>query len=195
MGLRIFLFSFFLLAVMLHSARSDDTSSELLDGLNKYRNSLNLSKLTENKNAACLAEQVALAFKDQDCSNSTGSDTVPGTEQQFPNFPDYLSTCHLNATVTRDGSVLPACVPGLVSDLVLSNYTKSQYNQNLNDSSVVGIGIADEGNWIVVVLTTNTDTGNYAPAVEDATTGSAASTVGFHYAMLLLVAFAMFLVS
>ncbi|XP_072976314.1 uncharacterized GPI-anchored protein At5g19250-like [Typha angustifolia] len=164
MGPRLSLFSLFLLAFLLHCARSDDTSTQLLQGINSYRASLNLSSLTENQNAACLAEQLAKQFKGNACSNSTGSDTVPGTEQQFPNYPDFLNSCHLNATVTQDAAVMPACIPGLVPDLVLSNFTKSQYNQNLNGSQFVGVGIADEGNWVVVVLSTNTPSGNFAPA-------------------------------
>lgn len=174
-------------------ARFLDTSSRLLDGINKYRSSLNLSSLTENTNADCLAEQIAQAFKGQDCSNSTGSDTVPGTEEQFPNFPNYLSTCHLDAAVTRDGSVMPACVPGLVPDLVLSNYTKSQYNENLNSSNYVGVGIADEGDWVVVVLATDTPTGNYAPAAD--ATGSAVSAAVHHSLGLMLLCIALFSIS
>ncbi|RWV96218.1 hypothetical protein GW17_00041090 [Ensete ventricosum] len=160
--------------------------------INDYRVTLNLSSLTENKNADCLAAQLASAFKGQDCSNTTGSDTVPGTEQQFPNFPDYLAACHLNATVTRDGFIMPACVPDLVPDIVLANYTKSQYNQKLNDSSYAGIGIAEEDNWVVVVLTTNTATGNYAPAA-DATAGSSISIADHNYVMLSLLGFALYL--
>ncbi|RRT81805.1 hypothetical protein B296_00012553 [Ensete ventricosum] len=170
-----------------------DTTGQLLQGINDYRVTLNLSSLTENKNADCLAAQLASAFKGQDCSNTTGSDTVPGTEQQFPNFPDYLAACHLNATVTRDGFIMPACVPDLVPDIVLANYTKSQYNQKLNDSSYAGIGIAEEDNWVVVVLTTNTATGNYAPAA-DATAGSSISIADHNYVMLSLLGFALYLV-
>ncbi|XP_042434799.1 uncharacterized GPI-anchored protein At5g19250-like [Zingiber officinale] len=195
MGFNISLFSFLLLLpFLLHPARSDDTSTQLLVGLNKYRGSLNLSSLADNSNAACLAEQVALAFKGQDCSNSTGSYTVPGQEQQFPNFPNYLSTCHLNATVTQDGSIMPVCVQGLAHDLVLSNYTDTQYNQYLNDSSFVGIGIADEDDWVVAILTTDTPTGNYAPAA-DTTSGSASLVVNHLNVPLLLLGFALFLIN
>ncbi|KAG6523905.1 uncharacterized GPI-anchored protein At5g19250-like [Zingiber officinale] len=194
MGFQISISSFLLLAFLLHLATSDDTSTQLLSGLNKYRGSLNLTSFTDNSNADCLAEQVALAFKGEECSNSTGSSTVPGTETQLPNFPNYLSTCHLNATVTRDGSIMPVCVHGLTPDLVLSNYTETQYNQFLNDSSFVGIGIADEGNWVVVVLTTDTPTGNYAPAA-DTTSGSTILVATHLYVMLLLLGFALFFIS
>ncbi|KAJ0979698.1 hypothetical protein J5N97_015172 [Dioscorea zingiberensis] len=153
----------FIIAALLQcSVRSDDTSDKLLQGINSYRASQNLSSLTENQNAACLAEQIAKQFKDQACSNTTGANTVPGTEQQFPNFPDFLNHCNLNASVTRDGAIMPACVPDLDPNLLLSNFTKSQYTGYLNDTQYTGIGLADEGNWAVVVLSTNTPTGNYA---------------------------------
>lgn len=151
-------------ALLLPSIRSDETSSNLLQGINAYRASLNLSSLTENDNADCLAEQLAGQFKGQPCTNTTGANTVPGTEEQFPNFPDFLSRCHLNVTVTRDAAIMPACIPGLNPDLVLSNYTKSQYSGNLNDSKFAGAGLADEGDWVVVVLSTNTPTGSFSPA-------------------------------
>ncbi|EPS60021.1 hypothetical protein M569_14784, partial [Genlisea aurea] len=57
-----------------------DEDGNLLQGINRYRTSLNLTSLTRNSNADCLAGEVAVQLKPQPCSNSTGSDTVPGTE-------------------------------------------------------------------------------------------------------------------
>lgn len=156
----------------------DDTSDQLFKGINTYRSSLNLSALTVNKNADCLAEQLAEQFKGQPCSNSTGANTVPGTEPQFPKYPTFLDHCHLNATVTQDGMPMPACVPGLDSALVLANFTKSQYSANLNDSKYVGAGIASEGDWVVVVLTTNTPGGSFTTA-SSAVAISKVSVIGF----------------
>ncbi|MQL73776.1 hypothetical protein Taro_006138 [Colocasia esculenta] len=167
---------------LFYSARSQDTSSQLLQGINSYRTFLNLSTLTENQNAACLADQVAQQFKDQGCTNTTGANTVPGTNEQFPNFPDLLAHCHLDPLVTQDGQILPACVPGLTPSLVLANFTKSQYNQFLNDTSYTGAGIASEGNWIVLVLSTNTSQGNFA-TVEG---GSAILEASVRYSLLSL---------
>ncbi|KAL2922535.1 hypothetical protein RDABS01_014026 [Bienertia sinuspersici] len=138
-----------------------DEEDKLLQGINKYRTSLNLTTLTKNENAACLAEQIADQYKEQPCTNSTGSNTVPGTENQFPNYPEFLAHCHLNITNTRDGMIMPACVPNLDPTLVLYNFTKSQYSGDLNDTSYTGAGIASEGNWIVVVLTTNSSSGSF----------------------------------
>ncbi|ONK67548.1 uncharacterized protein A4U43_C05F1180 [Asparagus officinalis] len=162
-----------------------DTDDKLLEGINSYRTSLNLSKLTTNDNAYCLADEIAKQFKGQPCTNTTGSNTVLGTEEQFPNYPEFLKTCHLNATVTQDAAIMPACVPNLDSTLVLTNFTKSQYSGSLNDSKYVAAGVADEGDWIVVVLSTNTPTGNF----ETTYTGvSSAVKVDFGYYMFLVFA-------
>nr|DAD19460.1 TPA_asm: hypothetical protein HUJ06_020923 [Nelumbo nucifera] len=101
-------------------------------------------------------------FKNQPCTNSTGANTVPGTEMQLANYPDLLNHCHLNVSNTRDGVIMPACVPDLVPSLVLANFTGSQYSSYLNDSKYTGAGISSEGDWIVVILTTNTPEGSYA---------------------------------
>ncbi|XP_058197877.1 uncharacterized GPI-anchored protein At5g19250-like [Rhododendron vialii] len=158
-----------LLLVLLHAilllpnqVQSQDAS--LLQGLNSYRASLSLSTLTDSSNADCFAKQVATQFKGQPCSNTTGADTIPGTEAQFANYPDLLTGCHLNITDTKDGQIMPVCVPNLVPSLVLTNYTETQYNQYLNESSFTGAGIGSYGNWIVVVLSTNTVGGDFATA-------------------------------
>ncbi|KAK9161227.1 hypothetical protein Syun_007568 [Stephania yunnanensis] len=148
--------------------QSADEEENLLQGINKYRASLNLSALSENKNAHCFADEFADQFKNQPCTNTTGADTVPGTETNFSNYPDLLSKCNLDIMNTRDGVVMPACVPNLVPDIVLSNFTESQYSQSLNDTKYTGAGIGSEGNWIVVVLTTNTQPGSFAPGTSPA---------------------------
>ncbi|KAI0529474.1 hypothetical protein KFK09_002024 [Dendrobium nobile] len=174
------------LALLVHFAGSDETTDQLLKGINTYRTSLKLSSLTENQNADCLAEQIAKQFKGQPCTNTTGANTIPGNEEQFSNYPDFLDHCHLNATVTQDSSIMPACVPDLQSDLVLSNYTKSQYSGSLNDSKFVGAGLADEGDWVVVVLSTNTPTGSFSPATASGSSSIAAGAVSFYLMVLLL---------
>lgn len=122
---------------------------------------MNLNTLTKNDNAECLAEEVADQFKSQPCTNSTGSNTVPGTEPLIPNYESLLAKCHLNISNTKDGSVMPACVPNLDPSLVLTNFTQTLYSGNLNDTKYTGAGIGSDGNWIVVVLTTNTSEGSF----------------------------------
>ncbi|WOH16024.1 hypothetical protein DCAR_0935573 [Daucus carota subsp. sativus] len=149
-----------------------DEEDSLLRGINSYRATLNLPSLTDNDKAECLAEEIAEQFKNQPCTNTTGANTVPGTEPQFSDFPNLLNKCKLNVTTTRDGAILPACVPNLAQDIVLSNYTHSQYSGSLNDTKYTGIGIGSDDNWIVVILTTDTPTGNFA-------TGSSVPDVNF----------------
>ncbi|KAL2469939.1 putative GPI-anchored protein [Abeliophyllum distichum] len=160
------LIRFLLLSLLLHSillVKCDDEEDNLLQEINSYRTSLNLTALTKNDKAECLADEMADQFKNQPCTNSTGSNTVPGTEPRFSDFPSLLSKCHLNVTVTRDGQILPACVPDLVPSVVASNFTKSQYSGYLNDTKYTGVGIGSENDWIVVVLTTSTPEGSFTP--------------------------------
>ncbi|XP_050372250.1 uncharacterized GPI-anchored protein At3g06035-like [Argentina anserina] len=173
------LFPLFLSCIVLLNpqVRCDEGDEEdnLLQGINSYRSTaLNLPALTKNDNAECLADEVADQFKKQPCTNTTGSFTVPGTETQFANFPDLLAKCHLNVSNTRDGVIMPACIPNLDATLVLNNFTKSQYSSSLNQTNFTGIGIGSEDNWIVVILTTSTPEGSYVPA--QSIDGAGAST-------------------
>ncbi|PHT59892.1 hypothetical protein CQW23_02255 [Capsicum baccatum] len=164
-----------------------DEEDNLLKGINSYRASLNLTTLRENDKAKCLADEMADQFKDQPCTNTTGANTVPGTEPQFSNYPKLLSKCKLNVTTTRDGMIMPACVPNLVPDLVLSNFTKSQYSNYLNDTKFSGVGIGSDDNWIVVVLTTSNPEGSFTP---DNSSANLVFQLGLiSHAVFLLVAF------
>uniref|UniRef100_A0A7N0SYR0 Uncharacterized GPI-anchored protein At5g19230-like domain-containing protein n=1 Tax=Kalanchoe fedtschenkoi TaxID=63787 RepID=A0A7N0SYR0_KALFE len=165
-----------------------DEEDTLLQGINTYRGSLNLTALTTNKNAECLAEEIANQFENQPCTNTTGSNTVPGTEPNFASYPDLLTKCHLNITNTREGVILPACVPNLDRNLLLSNYTQSQYSRYLNDSSFTGAGLGSEGNWMVVVLATSTPDGSFTPADGSGSNGaSLVQSAGLVHWLLLLV--------
>lgn len=169
------------------SVENADEEDSLLQGLNQYRTSLNLTSLTKSERAECLASEVADQFKNQPCTNTTGSNTVPGTEPRIPNFQNLLTKCHLNLTTTRDGQILPACVPKLDSALVLSNFTKSQYSLYLNDTKFSGVGIGSEDDWIVVVLTTSTPEGNYGVGSNVDNGGAGIGSGHLGYLLLLLV--------
>lgn len=166
-----------------------DEDDNLLKGINNYRVSLNLTALIKNDNAECLADELANQLKDQPCTNTTGSNTVPGTEPQFSDYPNLLTKCHLNVSNTRDGVIMPACVPNLDPSLVLSNFTKSQYSDSLNDTSYTGAGVGSEDNWIVVILTTNTPAGSFAPN----NAANLVSRIGFIYHLLFLLMGSIFL--
>ncbi|TXG71986.1 hypothetical protein EZV62_000565 [Acer yangbiense] len=163
-----------------------DEEDTLLQDINKYRASLNLTALMKNDNAECLADELADQFKDQPCTNTTGANTVPGTEPQIADYPNLLAKCHLNISNTGDGIVMPACVPNLVPDIVLSNYTKSQYANNLNNTKYTGAGIGSDGNWIVVILTTSTPEGSYVTDKSNNAKNAASllSKIGLGYNLL-----------
>ncbi|XP_038875388.1 uncharacterized GPI-anchored protein At5g19250-like [Benincasa hispida] len=180
-----FLFPLLLASIFLsnHPVQCDD--DDLHRGINSYRQFLNLTALVENDNAECLAEEIAEKFKNQPCTNTTGSNTISGTEPQFSDFPNLLAKCNLNVSNTRDGTIMPACVPNRVADLVLTNFTKSQYSGKLNDTKYTGIGIGTEDNWVVVVLTTSTAEGSFAPAV--GSTATPVSKIGLFSQLLFLI--------
>ncbi|KAK4372452.1 hypothetical protein RND71_007836 [Anisodus tanguticus] len=188
---------FLSLLLLLHSllfsiVQCDDEEDNLLKGINSYRTSLNLTTLRENDKAKCLADEIADQFKDQPCTNATGANTVPGTEPQFSDYPKLLSKCKLNATTTRDGMIMPACVPNLVADLVLSNYTKSQYSNYLNDTKFSGVGIGSDDNWMVVVLTTSNPEGSFTP--DNTSSANLVFQLGIiSHAVILLMAFLLLL--
>ncbi|XP_075476631.1 putative GPI-anchored protein At5g19250 [Primulina tabacum] len=181
-----------LLSLFLHSillARCDDEDDNLLQAINQYRTSLNLTTLTKNDRAECLSSKVAHQFKDQPCTNTTGSNTIPGTEPQYTDFPNLLIKCQLNSTITRDGQIMPACVPNLDPSLVASNFTKSQYTRYLNDSAFTGVGIGSEGNWIVVILTTSTSDGSYSVGTNLNNDSGASSLASVGHLVVLFAAF------
>ncbi|CAH2072380.1 unnamed protein product, partial [Thlaspi arvense] len=170
------LHSLFLLSVLLSLHRpvlsDNDEEDILLRSINDYRTSLNLTALTQNDNAECLADEIADKFKNRPCTNSTGSASVPGSEPGIPDYLKLLDKCSLDIAAIRDGVIMPACVPNLDQSLVLSNFTKSsQYSRSLNDSKFTGIGIGSDDNWIVVILATNTTEGSFSPASKDNNSG------------------------
>lgn len=172
-----------------HHFVAADEDDNLLQGINRYRASLNLTALSKNDNAECLAGEIADQFKDQTCTNTTGSNTVPGTEPQFADYPSLLAKCHLNISNTQDGAIMPACVPNLEPSLVLTNFTGSQYSGNLNDTKYVGAGISSKDDWIVVVLTTNAPTGSFVPY----NAASIVSRIGLIFHLLFLLMGSIFL--
>ncbi|WZY83378.1 hypothetical protein YC2023_029762 [Brassica napus] len=167
----------------------------LFKGINSYKASQNLTTLNNNENAECLADEIADQLKNNPCTNDTGSATVPGTEPQFSDYPNILAKCHLSVSDTRDGLIMPACVPFLESSpsLVLTNFTKSQYSLSLNDSKFTGMGIGKEDDWIVVVLTTNTPQGSFSTATKVDSNGFIFAIGFFHYVFVFILSFCFFL--
>ncbi|KAJ8766241.1 hypothetical protein K2173_022300 [Erythroxylum novogranatense] len=186
-------FLFIFILCISFQVKCDDEADVLLQGINDYRKSLNLTTLTKNDNAECLAEKIAEQFKNQPCTNTTGSNTVPGTEPQFSDFPTLLDKCHLNVSDTRDGSIMPACVPNLDPSLVLNNFTETQYSGSLNDTKYTGAGIGSDGNWIVAVLTTSTPQGSFGSQNNAQNAARLTAEIGLIFSILCLLVGAMFL--
>lgn len=126
----------------------------VLQGLNSFRTAMSLPALTLNENAACLADKFAdQILEDVPCSSNS---------PPLQNYPDVLAYCGVDVSQTREGVVLPVCVPQLVPNLLLSNLTNAlQYVKYLTDAKFTGAGLGTEDNWMVVILSTNTPGGSF----------------------------------
>ncbi|KAK9919791.1 hypothetical protein M0R45_028369 [Rubus argutus] len=137
--------------------RSDDVDeNDIVQGINSYRQSLNLPALIKHDKADCLADEIADDIEDQPCTSPTnGANIVPTMQTKLPNLPSHLRKCKIDVNSTTDGVIMPVCVPKAVSTLVLTNYTRSpRYAKYLNDSRFTGVGVGSESDWTVVVLAT-----------------------------------------
>ncbi|GFQ00129.1 uncharacterized GPI-anchored protein at3g06035 [Phtheirospermum japonicum] len=138
---------------------NSDEEDNLLQGINSFRHSANVPPLTKHDKADCVAEQIADQLEDQHCASNTGP---PTQSQLISNYPNVLRKCKIDVNTTRDGMILPVCVPHRVGTLVLTNYTQSRNSRFLNDSRFTGAGIGTEDDWTVLVLTTGTTGGSFA---------------------------------
>ncbi|KAJ7537282.1 hypothetical protein O6H91_12G106300 [Diphasiastrum complanatum] len=145
----------------------DSTNTQVLADINKYRESAGVPLLQYNPGAACMANQVAQQYKNTQCNNVTEADTSPGLESDFPNYLDLLNACKLALLNTTGGQVLADCIP--VADLssaaaiATQNFTLSQeYQKYINMSDYTSAGVGSYNVWFVLVLATNTSSGNYA---------------------------------
>ncbi|KAJ9180220.1 hypothetical protein P3X46_008492 [Hevea brasiliensis] len=176
--IKLFLFVLLHAIFLLSSSVLCDDKDEhnVLQGLNSYRTSLRLPPLSRNENAGCLAHKIADKLENQPCNGSAGATSV-----QLDNYSGLLSKCGIDINSTKDGAVLPVCVPKLVPTLVLTNYTRTQLAKYLNDSRFTGAGLGSEDDWMVVVLSTDTPSGSFAGAT------SLMSTVGFGHCLVCLL--------
>lgn len=149
-----------------------DEENSLLQGLNSYRNSLQLPPLTKNKQAGCLADELADEIKDRPCVPTVAANAIPGgSATQFLNYPKLLKKCNIDPNTTGNGIILPVCVRKLEPTLVLTNYTRTGYARYVNDSRFTGAGLGSEDDWMVVVLATSTAGGSFASNAADVVLG------------------------
>lgn len=130
--------------------------------------------------ADCIADEIADKLEDQNCMGAITR------SQLASDYPNVLNKCKVDPNATRDGMILPVCVPRRVSTLVLTNYTQSQNARYLNDSRFTGAGIGTEDDWTVLVLATSTPGGNFANTAFRLVMAASTCYVSF---MLLLLAF------
>ncbi|XP_038879946.1 uncharacterized GPI-anchored protein At3g06035-like [Benincasa hispida] len=141
----------------------DVKDDNILEAINQYRLSKNLSSLSSNRNAACLASRLAYKLRDEPCSSAENFNKEISSEAKLADFPKLLKKCHIAYNSSVDGIILPACVPKLEPAFVISNYSNSHDVEYINDGNYTGAGVGTfDNNWVVVVLSTNTSTGDYA---------------------------------
>ncbi|KAL0347977.1 UNVERIFIED_CONTAM: putative GPI-anchored protein [Sesamum angustifolium] len=136
-----------------------DEEDHLLQGINSFRQSSNVPALSKHDKANCVADEIADQLEDKHCASNTAP---PAQSQLISDYPSVLKKCNIDVNTTRDGMILPVCVPHRVATLVLTNYTQSHNSRYLNDSRFTGAGIGTEDDWTVLVLTTNTPGGSFA---------------------------------
>ncbi|BBH06613.1 Glycoprotein membrane precursor GPI-anchored protein [Prunus dulcis] len=153
-----------------------EEEDKIFQGLNSFKQSLK-----KNSNAECLADEIADELEDQPCSSADDYAIEPGNGPKFPKFNKLIKKCHIDINTTTDGIILPVCVPNWDPDLVIKNYTHTQYAKYLNGSKYTGAGVGTEDDWVVVVLSTDTESGSFSGAPSLAAIGMV------HYMMAMLL--------
>ncbi|KAL5138765.1 putative GPI-anchored protein [Glycine soja] len=138
---------------------------DLLHDINVYRKVLNLAVLDENEKASCLAEEIAEDLENTKCEDFRDYYPLPSYTSRIPSFQKSVNKCKININTTKDGVIMPVCVPKLDSDALFSNYTKSnRFSKYLNNSKYKIAGIGSEDDWMVLIISTNTSSGDFSSA-------------------------------
>ncbi|KAL0558353.1 hypothetical protein IC582_002915 [Cucumis melo] len=163
----------------------DVKDDNILSAINKYRQSKNLSEFSYNKNAACLAGKLVYKLRDEPCSSAENFNKEISSETKLADFPKLLRKCHIAYNSSIDGIILPSCVPGLDPTSVTSNYTHSHDAEYINDQNYTGAGVGTiEDAWVVLILSTNTSTGNYDSSGSSSLVVAGGGRVGVMVALL-----------
>ncbi|KAL1188135.1 putative GPI-anchored protein [Cardamine amara subsp. amara] len=163
MSLFVYLIHLLIFSLISTCVICNQAEDNLLQGLNSYRNTQRVPPFAKNDKANCVADEIANKLEDQPCTNQTAASTVtPGSvPPRLSNYQEILSECKVDPNTTRDGLILPVCIPNRIPTLALTNYTQTGYARYLNDSRYVGAGVGSEKEWMVVVLTTSTPGGSF----------------------------------
>ncbi|XP_010480200.1 PREDICTED: uncharacterized GPI-anchored protein At3g06035-like [Camelina sativa] len=163
MSLSIYIIRLLIFSLISTCVICNQAEDNLLQGLNSHRTAQKVAPFTKNEKADCVADEIADKLEDQPCTNhSTAGTVTPGSvPPQLTNYQDILSECKIDPNTTRDGLILPVCIPNRIPTLALTNYTQTGYAKYLNDSRYVGAGVGSEKEWMVVVLTTSTPGGSF----------------------------------
>ena len=90
---------------------------------------------------------------------------LPSYTSKIPKFQKSINKCKININTTKDGVIMPLCVPKLDPDALFSNYTKSnRFSKYLNNSKYKIAGIGSEDDWMVLIISTNTSSGDFSSA-------------------------------
>lgn len=181
LGLYLLIASVFVFHLLPNPVLCDDDEEDLLHDINIYRKVLNLPPLEKSDKAFCLAERIADDLEDKKCDEFGGYYPVPGSNPKIPNFQKSVSKCKINTNTTKDGVIMPVCVHELDRDALFSNYTKSnRYTKYLNNSKYKIAGVGSENDWMVLIISTNTSSGDFSSA-----TSLLAEAWKSHYLMLV----------
>ncbi|TKY52209.1 GPI-anchored protein [Spatholobus suberectus] len=166
-GLYLLIASVFAFHLLPSPVVCDDEEDDLLRDINTYRKIFNLPVLEKSDKASCLADEIAEDLDDAhtNCEDFRDYYPAPGSNPKIPNFQKSVNKCKININITRDGVIMPVCVPKLDSDALFSNYTKSnRYTKYLNNSKYSVAGIGSEDDWMVLIISTNTSSGDLSSA-------------------------------
>lgn len=143
-----------------------EKEKDLLHDINTYRKVLNLPVLEKTDKSSCLANKIANDLEHKHCAEFHNYyPNIPGKNPTIPNFEKSVGKCKININTTKDGVIMPMCVPKLDQDDLFSNYTKnSHFTKYLNNSKYIIAGVGSEDDWMVLIISTNTTSGNFSSA-------------------------------
>jgi len=135
---------------------------DLLHDINTYRKPLNLPILEEKYKASCLAINIAYDLEDRHCEYFHDFHPI---NPEIPNFQRSVKKCDININTTRDGVIMPVCVPQMHGDDLFSNYTKNNhFTPYLNNSKYTIAGVGHDLDKMVLIIGTNTASGDFSSA-------------------------------